>query len=253
MFNKKCLIISLALFISILAACSNKNESEENNNEAEEAQADGENFELPEPNLENIPDVVAKVNGEEISKEEFELTYTSMFQQIYMQSQMTGEEVDEDQLKEQTIEEMVSQELLIQEADNAGIEASDDKVEETLQELVDNNGMESKEQLLEALEEQGMDEQEVMNQLKTQVKVTQLIENETGDVEPTEEELQELYDEIVAQQEQMQEADGESVEVPNFEEMKPDLVGYVEEQKTAEAAQNLIEKLRDDADVEIYI
>ena len=253
MFNKKCLIISLALFISILAACSNKNESEENNNEAEEAQADGENFELPEPNLENIPDVVAKVNGEEISKEDFELTYTSMFQQIYMQSQMTGEEVDEDQLKEQTIEEMVSQELLIQEADNAGIEASDDKVEETLQELVDNNGMESKEQLLEALEEQGMDEQEVMNQLKTQVKVTQLIENETGDVEPTEEELQELYDEIVAQQEQMQEADGESVEVPNFEEMKPDLVGYVEEQKTAEAAQNLIEKLRDDADVEIYI
>ena len=143
MFNKKCLIISLALFISILAACSNKNESEENNNEAEEAQADGENFELPEPNLENIPDVVAKVNGEEISKEDFELTYTSMFQQIYMQSQMTGEEVDEDQLKEQTIEEMVSQELLIQEADNAGIEASDDKVEETLQELVDNNGMES--------------------------------------------------------------------------------------------------------------
>lgn len=253
MFNKKCLIISLALFISILAACSNKNESEENNNEAEEAQADGENFELPEPNLENIPDVVAKVNGEEISKEDFELTYTSMFQQIYMQSQMTGEEVDEDQLKEQTIEEMVSQELLIQEANNAGIEASDDKVEETLQELVDNNGMESKEQLLEALEEQGMDEQEVMNQLKTQVKVTQLIENETGDVEPTEEELQELYDEIVAQQEQMQEADGESVEVPNFEEMKPDLVGYVEEQKTAEAAQNLIEKLRDDADVEIYI
>lgn len=250
---KKLLVLSLALMISILAACSDGNESEESNDEAEEAQGDGENFELPEPNLENIPDVVAEVNGAEITKEDFELTYTSMFQQTYMQSQMTGQEVDEDQLKEQTIEEMVSQELLIQEADNSGIEASDEKMDETLQELVDNNGMESKEQLLAALEEQGMDEQEVMTQLEIQVKVTQLIDNETGEVEPTEEELQELYDEIVLQQEQMQEADGEAVEVPDFEEMKPDLVGYVKEQKTAEAAQNLIGKLRDQADVEIHI
>lgn len=250
---KKLLVLSLALMISILAACSDGNESEESNDEAEEAQGDGENFELPEPNLENIPDVVAEVNGAEITKEDFELTYTSMFQQTYMQSQMTGQEVDEDQLKEQTIEEMVSQELLIQEADNSGIEASDEKMDETLQELVDNNGMESKEQLLAALEEQGMDEQEVMTQLEIQVKVTQLIDNETGEVEPTEEELQELYDEIVLQQEQMQEADGEGVEVPDFEEMKPDLVGYVKEQKTAEAAQNLIGKLRDQADVEIHI
>lgn len=250
---KKLLVLSLALMISILAACSDGNESEESNDEAEEAQGDGENFELPEPNLENIPDVVAEVNGAEITKEDFELTYTSMFQQTYMQSQMTGQEVDEDQLKEQTIEEMVSQELLIQEADNSGIEASDEKMDETLQELVDNNGMESKEQLLAALEEQGMDEQEVMTQLEIQVKVTQLIDNETGEVEPTEEELQELYDEIVLQQEEMQEVDGEGVEVPDFEEMKPDLVGYVKEQKTAEAAQNLIGKLRDQADVEIHI
>ncbi|RSL31895.1 peptidylprolyl isomerase [Salibacterium salarium] len=289
MLSKKWLLsLSLAVSVSVIAACGGGDESagEENNNEGQGTQEEeseqgseegngenasegegssnsesdsnsGENAgqaEMPEPDVEDIPDVVAEVNGEEISGEEFKTSYEGQFQQAAMQSQMTGEEVDQDQLKQQLAESMVGTELLMQEADNREIEAAQEDIDSTLDDLVSQNDLESKDELISTLEEQqGMSEEEIMSQVETQVKVDQLIAEEAGDTEPTEEELQEAYEQVKTQQEQMGGQNGEDTEVPSFEEMKPDLKEQVISQKEADASQTLVENLRESADVTINL
>ena len=76
-----------------------------------------------EPDLEGIPDVVAEVNGQEVTKDDFVLLYEAQFQQAAMQAAQTGgEQPDEDALKEQTADDLVDTELLTQEAESRGID-----------------------------------------------------------------------------------------------------------------------------------
>ncbi len=272
MSKKWILGLLLTISVLVLGACSDDTEEsqQENNNEDEAAQEEtteeeagkesGEEAapegeagtqqpEMPEPDLEGIPDVVASVNDEEITKEEFEQTYSMQFQQAMARAQMSGQEVDQDQLKTQIAESMVGQELVIQEANNSGIEATDEQIDQTLTELAQQNGLETKDEFITALGDQGMDEEEVMSQVETQVKVDELVSNEAGDTEITEEELRETYDELVAGQEQ----GGEDVEIPEFEEVKPNIEDQLKQQKEAEAFQSLVDKLREDADVTINL
>src|SRR5699024_10439920 len=111
MLRKKCcFMLSLVLIIGILAACGADNK---------EDKANDEQGEMLEPNLEGIPDIVADVNDGEVTKEDFEATYQQQFQQMAMQAQMSGQNMDEieqDELKEQTADGLVGQELLMQEA-----------------------------------------------------------------------------------------------------------------------------------------
>ncbi|MFC7064088.1 SurA N-terminal domain-containing protein [Halobacillus seohaensis] len=260
--NRKWLLsLSLAFLLSVTVACNDTDESAEDNNEETETQEeDGEGSEgnteqpqMPEPDLEGIPEVVAEVNGEEIAAEEFKTTYEGQFQQMAMQSQMTGQEVDQDQLKKQIAESMVGQELLIQEANSRDIEVSEEEIDETLTGLAEQNGVESKDEFLAALEEQGMGQEEVMSQVEMQVKLDQVIASEAGDIEPTEEELEQAYEQVKAQQEQMSEGNGESAEIPSFEEAKPDLIEQVKRQKKGQATQTLVEQLREDADVTVNL
>ncbi|MHA6250405.1 hypothetical protein [Oceanobacillus sp. CAU 1775] len=120
---------------------------------------------------------------------------------------------------------------------------------ETLDILVEQNGLESQDAFLTALEEQGTSEDEVMAVIETQIKVDKLIARESGDVEPTEEEVQEMYDMYVAQLEQVNEESEEEVEVPSFEELEPDLIAQIKAAKESETYQKLIEELRSDADI----
>jgi peptidyl-prolyl cis-trans isomerase SurA len=259
MRNKWLLSLSLSLLVLLIAACGSDedNSAEDNNDESEtqEESADGdgqapdagtEQAEMPEPDLEDIPDVVAEINGEEISKDEFETTYVGQFQQAMMQAQMTGQEVDQDQLKQQTAEALIGQTLIIQEAENQGFEASEEDVEETLDEIVEQNGLESQDDFFAALEEQGITEDEVRVDLETQVKVDALIASESGDMDPTEEELEELYEVYTTSMEQQQ---GEDAEIPSFEEMEPQIAQQIVAEKETEVYQTLIEELQAEADI----
>lgn len=247
--KKWIIVLSLILFALVLAACGG-DESKTKEDAAEENDV-ASLEDMPEPDLEDIPDVVAEVNGEEISKEEFETNYQGQFQEAAMQAQMTGEEVDQDQLKEQTVENLIGQKLLVQGADNGDFDSPQKEIDKILDELVEQNGLESKDELFTALEEQDVSEEEVMSQLALQVKVDQFIASETDVSEPTDEELEEFYDQIVAQQEQME--DDSEEEIPTFDELKSDLVEHVKSQKEAEEVQTLITKLREDADVTIHL
>lgn len=255
MIRKWFLTIVLGGSMIALAACGGET-AEETNEEAasqeevaaEQEAGSAEQPVMPEPDLEGIPEIVAEVNGEEIDKKEFESAYTGQFQQMAMQAQMSGEEVDQAQLKEQVVESLVAQELLVQETEKQKITASEEQTNTTIEELAQQNGLESTEEFLAALEEQGVSEEEVMKQVEVQVKLDQLIAQETGEINPTDEELQASYDEAQAQQ---KEAGGE--ELPAFEEVKPQLEEQIKMQKEGEAVQALVAQLRESADVTIHL
>lgn len=256
-------MISLAATMLTVAACGDDStegengESAENTGQnAEEGQAaeGGEAAEAPEPDLEDVPDVVAEVNGEEINKDEFEQVYTGQFQQASMMQEMTGEEVNQDEMKTQIADGMVSERLLIQEADNRDLSASEEDVDSMISEIVEANGMESEDEFFTAMEESGMSEDEIRAELEKQVKVEALIAEETGDIEPTDEELESVYDEQIAAREEAQsEGEGEETEPPAFEDVKPQIEEQLISEKQAEAAQGLAEELREDADVTINL
>ncbi|WP_262424218.1 SurA N-terminal domain-containing protein [Brachybacterium sp. Z12] len=156
----------------------------------------------PEADVSDVPDVVATVNGQEITKDEFISVYESQFQQMAMQQQTTGEEVDEAALKDQVANQLVDNQLLLQGATDAGIEATDADVDATLEEIAQQNGLGSADEVVSALEQQGMSEEDVRKDAASQFTLTSFVEQKADIQEPTDEELQAQYDQLVAQQSQ---------------------------------------------------
>ncbi|AKG73089.1 SurA N-terminal domain-containing protein [Salinicoccus halodurans] len=258
--------LSIASSMLVLGACDGGDDSGEDTGNAENQQesqeqtasgsgekgGEGQQQEMPEPDMEGVPDVVAEVNGEEVTKDEFKQSYEGQFQQAAMQQQMSGQKVDQDELKKQVANGMVSQELLTQETENRGIEAPEDEVNKTLDDIVKKNQMKSQDEFFAAMEEQGMKKDEVMSQLETQVKMDKLIAEETGEIEPSDDELQKIYDQQKEQMSQMQGEEGGG-EMPSFEEVKPQLKEQVIMQKQGEAAQKLAGELKEKSDVKVNL
>lgn len=203
--------------------------------------------------LEGIPDVVAEVNGEEVTKEEFAPIYQAQLQQATMQAQMSGEKPDEDALKEQTADDLVDTELLAQEAESRGIEVTDQDVDDELASIAEDNQMGSTDELMKALEQQGTTEDQARAQLETQVMIEQLVADEAGPAKTTEKELRALYRQAKEQQAQMGQQGGQQQEIPPYEKVKPQLEEQAESQKVGTVATELVEQLREDADITINL
>lgn len=176
--------------------------------------------------------------------------YTPQYQQMAMQSQTSGQKVDEEGLQKQVVDNLVNTELLVQEADERGIEASAKQTDATLTSLAQQNGMKSSDEFVAALEKQGMDRDTIESQVQDQVVIEQLLAKEAGDTEPTEKELRALYQTVKAQQAQ---AGGKGQKIPPFEQVKPQLAQQLKSQKESQVAGGLLDELRKDAEIEVHI
>ncbi len=266
--NTKNVLVSLAAAVALtgLAACGGSDSSGDDAAQTQTSDAAAETSAgpgaagaaaAPEPDLAGVPEVVADVNGEEIPREDFVNAYEGQFQQMAAQSQATGQEVDQDQLKQQTVDNMVGNVLLIQAADKAKIDPSTKEVDATLEELAAGNGVATVEEFLTVLEEQGFTEEEARAAVSDQLKVDQFITQEAAIKEPTEQELRELYDSLAQQQagggaESGAESGGGSG-LPAFEEVKPQLTQQLTQQQESEAINAILEKLRADADITVNL
>ncbi len=215
---------------------------------------------MPEPDVENVPDVVATVNGEEITGEEFTAAYQAQFQQMAMQSQMSGQEMNQDEMKKQLAESLVGTELLVQDAADQGHSANEEDVNAFLEETAKSSGLASVDELMATFEEQGYPEDQVRADAQKQLMLDKSIE-EMDIPDPSDEELKELYDSSIAAQSEAQGGasapaeGGESAqpETPSFEELKPQLQEQVKSQKENEALAQKMEELREGADVEVKL
>jgi peptidyl-prolyl cis-trans isomerase SurA len=206
-----------------------------------------------QPDLDAIPDVVAEVNGEEVTKEEFVPIYEAAFAQAASQAQMGGEAPDEEQLRKQTADDLVDTELLAQEAEARELEVSDEDVDAELTDLAEQNGMKSADELLAAVEQQGVTPEQARDQVETQLLVEQLVADENGPIEPTEKELRALYAQVKEQQAQTGQSGQGAQQVPPFAQVRDQLVEQATNQEIGKVATTLLEDLRADADITINL
>ncbi len=247
--------VLLAAALLVLSACGGDGDTSA---ETESAQQETEQTEpspdtpAPEPDLDDIPDVVAEVNGQEVTRDEFVPAYEAQFRQAAMQAQMTGQEPDADALKEQTATVLVNTVLLRQQADERGISASAQDVQGELAQLAEQNQLGSVEELLAALEEQGSSEELVREQVRDQMTIEQLVADEAGEFDISERELRQLYRQLKQQQGGAAGGEGQP-EFPAFAEVRPQLEEQARQQEQGRVAQDLIEQLREDADITVHL
>lgn len=253
--NKKKMLAALALVgsLSLVTACGSGGSDEAANSSQAPSSQSGSQQAAPSPDLKSVPDVVATVNGHDITKDEFAQLYKSQFQQAAMQAQMSGQDMsDQTQLKKQAAEAMVGSELLMQHAEKAGLKASKAELDKALGDAAKQNQMSSKD-FLAAVEKQGMDRKAIDKALKQQVEIGKVIEKEAGPFTASEKELKAAYQQAKEAQSQQGGASGSAAAMPEFKDVKPQIEDQVVEQKKAQAADALAQKLRKDADVKINI
>ncbi|MFE1082796.1 SurA N-terminal domain-containing protein [Brevibacterium sediminis] len=255
-------LLGLAMSVSVvaLAACGSQGDEakpKESSAAAEQSpgadSAQDQQGQQGKPNTKDIPKVVAEVNGEKILKDDFVPLFETQYQQMQMQAQQSGQPVDEKGLKKQTVENLVSTEVLVQEADKRNIDVSDKDIDKGLKESA-KSGQMSEKDFLKAMKDQGMDEENVRSELKNQLKIEGLVEDEYGEFEVSGEEIGQAYEQAKSQQEQMAQQGGQGQqEMPPIEDMRPQLKEQVKNQKSQEATQKFAKKLRKQADVTIHL
>ena len=241
-----------------LAACSgggsddqSPGSSEPTSQESSDAgsETDGEaGADSSAPELEGVPDVVAEVNGEEVTKDEFAPVFEARLQQALTAVQSGGQAPDPEELKKQTADDLVDTELLTQEAAARGISVSDEDVDAELGDLAKGYDLESADALLTALEEQGTPPTQARDQVRVQLLVEQLVEDEAGASEPTEAELRELY---ARAKEQAAMQGGQ--QLPPFAQVRAQLEEQAASEQVGEVANGLVAELREDAEITVHL
>jgi len=233
-----------AVTILALAGCSATGEPESTPEPTAPADAAA-----PEADLKDVPDVVATVNDEEIGLEEFTQAYEAQLQQASMMQQQGGQEVDQDALKQQTADLLVNNALLTQAAAGSGIEATDEDIDAVLQQIADQNGLGSVDEVIAAFGDQGLDEEAVREQAEGQFLVDSYVEQEADVPQPSEDELKKQYDELVEQAK----SQGAEDQVPEFEEAKQQLADQAVSEGESAALEDILKKLREGADVDVKL
>lgn len=197
-------------------------------------------------------DKVAIVNGEPLDL----AVYTQQLEQTkaaYKQQQGLDLDAEENkealkQVKQMLLDEMITQTLLLQQAQKEGIKSSANDIQEQV--TIIKSQFQDEAQFQEALKANGLQladlEKEISDLLIIEQYLAQAIPLENT---VSEEEISSYYNYFKEQFEQSQQGGT----VPEFEALKPQIVAFLEEQKFLEAKNDFLESLKNDSEIEILI
>jgi peptidyl-prolyl cis-trans isomerase SurA len=239
-----------------LAACGDNEETEVETEQPTEETTD-EAAEHPETeapselslDTEDIPDVVATVNGEDINKDDY---VNALESQAMMYSQFGIDFNDEEgqamleELKTVILDGLIDDRLLIQAAED--VEVSEEEVNAELEMAMQQAQIGSEEELEQLLEEQGFTVDDIREDFERQIKVQKYIEDQTEAPEISEEELQTAYDQQV---EMAEEAGAE--EIPSFEEQRDTIEAELVQEAQMAQRDQIVAELREDSDIETNV
>ncbi len=166
------------------------------NQEAEQdAQGDASGGSQPEASGDpiQVSDAVARVNGELVSRDEFEGVVESNIARYEAQSGESFNAQQRPQLERQVLDGLITRTILEQEAEQLDISVGDERFSETLdqfkQQFPDEQGYQT------ALDQQGFTEEEFETELRRQMVIEELIRSQVYDqVAVSEEEMRTFYD-----------------------------------------------------------
>lgn len=140
----------------------------------------------------NKANVVAVVNGQEITRQELDKQVNAAAKQFGIDLQNQEFKDMKGQIEQNILEEMIQQKLIIQEAEKQKLLPSKDEVDKELKKIKDSLGKE--EDFKKALTEANMTEQDVRDNIVLRQAYSKLFEKVTADVKkPTEEEIVKFY------------------------------------------------------------
>lgn len=232
-----------------LAACSGDDKAKKDDapetTQDEQAAAEEIQAKLAKQQVE-AKEIVAVVNEEELNGEQYNNALASIQGEMQRVGQDPTSKEAAEQIKKQTLETLVNQTLLLQQAKDDKIEASTAEIEKEYEAYTKQFGDEDK--LKEVLESQKMD----VKTLKEQIIAESIVFNKyTNQVAPAEEvtdkEIKEYYDQAVAQ------AKESELDLPPLEEASEEIKGILEQEQQQKKLIAHIEKLKEKAEIELKI
>jgi peptidyl-prolyl cis-trans isomerase SurA len=248
-FKKKSLWVILLVLTLLTVACSAP---------ADEGQT------VEEPAVEQ-GEAVAMVNGEPIYEGPFQ-RMTDRMSIVYEQQGLSLEgeegEVMIQQIQEQTLQQMIQQTVLVQEAKSLELEVPDEAVNAELDQI--RSQFETEDAYQEALQQNLFTESELRDTLRMEMTIEALLAHEIPEITVTEEELiagynayeiqyQAQLESIEASGEEISEEEMAMMALPPFEEIKEDLRAQMIQEKEQEFQMAMIDDLMDKSDIEIMI
>ncbi len=228
MANLKNLIaIVLVLSVILTAGCST---SEQNDNEQDYNDFVPDNTNVDDPTEPITGNVLAVVNGEEIKSEE-----VTAIQQLFLQQ---GQQVSE----EEALEQVINQKVLEQKVQEENIVVTTEEAESAIEQQLAMQGA-TLDDYKQQIESQGVSYEAELENIKSQIATQNYLQTqlEGQSFNVTEEEAQEFYEMYRSQSPE---------EAPSYEELKPQIIAQLEQQKQQEATSVLIQELRASANVE---
>jgi len=188
--------------------------------------------------------VVATVNGITITRSELD----KKIAQVKKTLPAGAVDPTEDAMFELTLlNDLISLKLLTTAAEAKQYTVTDDQVAAERASLVEQLGGE--EILTQQLQSVGINDQELVENMQNELLIRQLLDNETDikSITVTDEEVQQAYDNVMMQ------GNIDPAEAPALEEVSDMLKNEVINQKSAVLIQEYIEKLKQDATIEITL
>ncbi|MGP4039823.1 SurA N-terminal domain-containing protein [Gracilibacillus sp. D59] len=238
-------IIMLLMMISlavITVACGNDDATKKNNTEEaasdETSQETGQNS-VSEDELVAEDKTVATINGEEINGS----AYNRVYRLVKSSLQQQGQDVkDTEKVKDQTLNELITQELIMQDAEKQGLSASQEEIDSKIAALKEQHG----DQFASTLKKNGFTEETYKAQLKQNLVANKYMESVLG-IKVTEKEIKEYYDSAKEKSEK---------ELPPLEQVKDQIKQTLTAQKQQEKQkeiQSKIDELKKNAEIEKLI
>lgn len=194
----------------------------------------------------NYPDVVATVNGEDITGDELAANVQQTAQTAKQQGLDPTKAEVRQQIETQALTSLINTKLLAQAAAKADITASDEEIDAQLTQLTNQLGGEDK--LQEQLDNAGITKEQLRTDISQQIVLNAYVEQNTdvSNIEVTDQEITDFYNSVT------ESADASS-SVPTLEDVKPQIKQQLLSQKQQAAVNELIQKLRADADIQTMI
>ncbi|AXI08294.1 peptidylprolyl isomerase [Oceanobacillus zhaokaii] len=246
------LITSLMAVVLVACGGNEGSKDDKNDDKAKTAETDQQNEQQMEEMQKKLEaqqidanKTVAIVNDKEILGSDYNNALASTQGQMQQMGQDPTSKEAAKQVKNQTIDSLVGQTLLLQEADRKSYKVSEEDINKQLDEM--KKQFKTEEEFEAALKKSGMDMKTLETQIAEGIKLNKYVEKEVPVDKITDEEIQQMYNQYAEQ--------GKSTgqEVPKLEEVKPQIEQTLHQQKQQEKLAQQVEELKKNAKIDIKI
>lgn len=186
---------------------------------------------------------VARVNGIEISRTDYNNSVRTLAQSAATQGFNLNDPQTQTQIQAQALTSLINAELLLQAALDAGVIATDADVQTEYDAIVTSLG--GDEALQNQLAANNITEDDLRSDIRDQLTIRAYVEQavNSGDTSATDAEINEVYSQLVSL----------GYELPELGSIQPAIAERLQLEKEQGLLYSLIDSLRADADVEILI